>query len=75
MLNWVRSIGRTLPEPSIEKTIKEVQIDEMWHFINKENKKYGYGEPWIVLESKPLDGLLAVVMLKPFKNSMINSKM
>ena len=75
VLHWIKTMGSKLPEPSIDNTIKEVQIDEMWHFINKKNKKYGYREPWIVVETKPLDGLLAVVMLKPFKSSMSGLKM
>lgn len=70
VLQWIRTIGKMLPLPEISTDIKEVQIDEMWHFISKKNKKYGYGEPWIVLESKPSDGLLAIVMLKPFKDFM-----
>ena len=72
VLHWIRTIGRMLPSPEISAEIKEVQIDEMWHFIRKKNKKYGSGEPWIVLESEPSDGLLAIVMLKPFKNFMTN---
>ena len=69
VLKWIRSISSRLPEPQGDDTIKEVQVDEMWHFINKKNKKYGYGEPWIVVETKPLDGLLAIVLLKPLKSS------
>ena len=72
VLYWVRTIGKELPKPEIDSSIQEVMIDEMWHFISKKNKKYGFGEPWIVLETKPLDGLLAIVMLKHFKSSTKN---
>lgn len=64
VLYWIKQIGKNLPQPTITSEIKRVQIDEMWHFINKKNKKYGCGEPWIVIEIKPWDGLLAIVMLK-----------
>lgn len=72
VLNWIRTMGKKLPEPEFATDIKEIQMDEMWHFINKKNKKYGFGEPWIVLEIEPSDGLLAIVMLKRSVNSMKN---
>jgi transposase len=70
ILNWIRIMGKSLPEPNFETDVKEIQMDEMWHFINKKNEKYGSGEPWIVLETEPLDGLLAVVMLRRSRSSM-----
>lgn len=66
---WIRKIASRLPEPKPEDSIEEVQIDEMWHFIDKKNKSYGSGDPWIVVQTKPSDGLLAIVLLKPLKNS------
>jgi transposase-like protein len=72
VLQWIRSIGKQMPLPEIDSELEEVQIDEMWHYINKKKKKYGFGEPWIVLETEPSDGLSAIVMLKPFKNFMNN---
>jgi hypothetical protein len=62
-------MGRSLPIPEIDTEVKEVQIDEMWHFIEK-NKRYRSDEPWIVLEVKPSDGLLAIVRLEPSRNYM-----
>jgi hypothetical protein len=50
--------------------IEDVQLDEMWHFINKKNKKYGSGEPWIALQTGQSDGILGIVLLKPLKNSI-----
>lgn len=73
VLKWIRKIAQRLPEPTIDSSIKEVQFDEMWHFINKKNKSCGCGEPWIVVETKPLDGLLAIVLIKPLKSSTKNS--
>ncbi len=69
VLKWIRNVAQRLPEPQIDEDIKEVQIDEMWHFINEKNKKYGYGEPWIVVQTRPSDGLLAIVLLKRLKSS------
>ena len=64
VLYWVRTMGSTLPEPVVNTEIEAVSIDEMWHFINKKNEKYGFGEPWIVATTEPSAGLLAIVMLK-----------
>lgn len=72
VLNWIRTIGKSLPEPEIESEVQEVQMDEMWHYINKKNKKYGSGEPWTVIETEPSDGLLAIVMLRRFDSSSRN---
>ena len=65
VLYWVRSMGSKLPEPVVDTEIEKVSIDEMWHFINKKNEKFGSGEPWIAVTTRPLDGLLVIVMLKP----------
>ena len=70
VLNWIKTIGKKLPEPKFETDVKVIQMDEMWHFINKKNKKYGSGEPWIVLETEPSNGLLAIVMLRRSGSSM-----
>ena len=72
VLKWIRNVAHRMPEPNINADIREVQIDEMWHFIKEKNKKYGYGEPWIVLQTKLSDGLLAIVLLEHLRNSMIN---
>ena len=36
VLKWIRNIG--IPEPKIDGEIKEIQIDELWHFIVKKTK-------------------------------------
>ena len=69
VLYWIRSEVKKLPEPQVDVEIKEVQLDEICHFINKKNKKYGYGEPWIVLQTELSDGLLVIVLLKHLKDS------
>jgi transposase len=70
VLNWIRTMGQKIPYPDFDTNVRYVQMDEMWHFINKKNKKYGSGEPWIVLETEPSDGLLAIVMLRRSESSM-----
>jgi transposase-like protein len=38
VLHWIRKMGKALPIPEIDTEVKEVQIDEMWHFIEKKTK-------------------------------------
>ena len=64
VLYWIRSMGSKLPEPVVDTEIEEVSIDEMCHFLNKKNEKFGYGGQWTAVTTRPSDGLLAVVMLK-----------
>ena len=73
VLKWIRNIALSITEPEIDSEIKEIQIDEMWHFINEKNTKFGYGEPWIVIQKKLSDGFLAIVLLKRLKNHTTNS--
>ena len=72
VLYWIRTMGSQLPEPSIDTEIAEVSIDEMWHFLSKKNEKFGSGGQWIAVTTKPLDGLLAIVMLRHSDDCMKN---
>jgi transposase len=53
VLYWIRSMGSKLPEPEINTEIEEVSIDEMWHFINKKNEKFGFGGRWTAVTTEP----------------------
>jgi transposase-like protein len=57
VLYWIRNIGSKLPDPILDTTIEEVSIDEMWHFLNKKNEKYGFGEPWLAVPTGLSAGL------------------
>jgi transposase-like protein len=64
VLYWIRTMGSKLPEPVVDSEIEAVSIDEMWHFLNKKNEKFGCGGQWIAVTTRPSAGLLAIVMLK-----------
>jgi len=64
---WIKQIGNMVSMPKIGE-IKEIEFDEMWHFVQSKKTKDGYGKRWIVLEGKPSPGLLAIVMLKPLRD-------
>jgi len=62
---WLQHEAARLDEPAIPGTIREMEFDEMWHFIGAKKTKSGSSKPWIVLQSEPWPGLSAVVMLQP----------
>ena len=57
-------MGSKLSEPVLDTEIEGVSIDEMWHFINKKNEKFGSVGQRIAVTTRPSAGLLAIVMLK-----------
>ena len=36
---WIRAYGESLPEPTVSGEIKEMEFDEMWHFIGSKKNK------------------------------------
>jgi transposase len=66
---WIKEAIDTTQEPEISGDIKEMEFDEMWHFIQKKVKKSGLSKRWIVVAGEPLPGLQAVVMLQPSSDS------
>ena len=54
--------------PEITEEIKEIEFDEMWHFIGTKTKENGYSKQWIAKQEKLLPWLQVIVMLKPSEN-------
>lgn len=73
VLKWIRKEAKTIEEPEISCHLEGIEFDEMWHFVQSKKTKDGLSKPWIELPEEPLPGLLAIVMLPPFKSSMIRS--
>ena len=38
---WVREAGMNTDEPTINGEIKEIEFDEMWHFIQSKKENFG----------------------------------
>jgi transposase-like protein len=68
VLKWIKKEGELLKDPEISSEITEIEIDEMWHFLKKSQKRNGSSKPWIVIPNEQLPGLQVVVMLKQSKN-------
>ncbi len=61
---WIRDEAQALPEPEVPGDIKEMEFDEMWHFIGSKKTNSGSSRRWIVAQGEPWPGLQAVVMLR-----------
>ena len=66
---WVREYGESLPEPEISGEIKEIEFDEMWHFIKDKKTRFGSSKPLTVVTGEPLPGYSAIVILQHSEGS------
>src|SRR5262249_30735790 len=69
MYRWIVEEAEKLPEPVVPDGIKEMEFDEMWHFIGSKKTNSGFSRRWIVAHGELLPGLQAVVMLQPLTSS------
>ena len=40
--NWVRQTAESFGEPVVDENIKEIEIDEMWDFLQSKKTKKGF---------------------------------
>lgn len=64
LYRWIVEEMAKLPEPAIPGDIKEMEFDEMWHFIGSKKTNSGSSRRWIVAQGELLPGWSAVVMLQ-----------
>jgi transposase len=38
---WVKQMAESLPDPVIDDNLKEIEIDEIWHFLERKKTRYG----------------------------------
>jgi transposase len=65
VLKWVRQEAASLPDPEVSGAIREMEFDEMRHFIGSKKTNAGLSRRWIVLQGELSPGLQVVVMLQP----------
>ena len=68
--NWIKSLAKKYKENEILNKCTEIEIDEMWHFIQKKTIKFGYLKPLIEKQENALHMLLDKEMLKQYISSM-----
>ena len=61
---WIRAFGENLPEPEVSGEIREMEFDEIWHFIVSKKSSAGSSRPWIVARGEPWPGCSMIVMLE-----------
>ena len=68
VLKWVRSFGEIIKEAVLSQSIEPmdsldvIEIDEMWHYVKKSRRSYGYGLLILAPENKSLPLKLALVV-------------
>lgn len=72
VLYWIRETAQRIEEPEFETESLAIQIDEMWHFLNKKKKRSGYGELLTRLETELSAGLSVIGMLRRSLSCMKN---
>ena len=70
---WLESEAARVPEPEIPETIREIEFDEMWHFIGSKKTNVGFSKQFLVKQAELLPGLSAVVMLRRLSDYMKKS--
>ena len=66
---WIVEAGAKLPDEEISGDIREMEFDEMWHFVGSKKEKYGSSKRLIVADGELLPGFSVVVILKPLDGS------
>jgi len=74
VLKWIRALAevwgsKDQEEKKTPRHCEVIEIDEMWHYLQKKNRKSGSGLLLIELPEKCLPGKLVVVAANHSKNS------
>jgi transposase len=56
VINWVRKHTLDLPEIQIEQPVQVIELDEMWHFLEKKRTNSGFGKHSILVQIDCLTG-------------------
>lgn len=66
VLNWVRDFGEANYEKPAPASAIVVELDELWHFIQKKKESFGSGKHMTVLMADSSTGNWEVVIVKPW---------
>ena len=66
---WIVEAGANLPEQEVSGEIKEMEFDEMWHFIQSKKTSFGSSRPLTVAAGELWLGYSAIVILKRSNDS------
>jgi transposase-like protein len=66
---WVRQVAEELPEPQVREEIREMELDELWHFLEAKKTSVGFGKPMIVMHGVVSPGWWVAVIMLPLGDS------
>jgi transposase-like protein len=66
---WVRQAAEELPEPQVREEIREMELDELWHFLQAKKTSVGFGKPMIVTHGVVSPGKWVAVIVLPLGDS------
>jgi len=66
---WVRQVAESLPEPEVREEIREMELDEVWHFLQTKKTSVGFGKPMIVTHGVVSPGWWVAVIMSPLGDS------
>jgi len=61
---WIVKDGLLLPDQEVSGEIREMEFDEMWHFIEAKKTSFGSSKPLTVADGEPWPGCSAIVILQ-----------
>jgi len=61
---WIKEAGLSFDEPVIDGEIKQIEFDEMWHFVGSKKTNFGSSKPLIAARGKLSHGYSVVVILQ-----------
>jgi len=61
---WIRDFGKSLAQPKIPQDIKEIEFDEVWHFVGLKKTSCGCLKQLIALHEERLPGFLVGAIQK-----------
>jgi len=69
---WIREAGLNTEEPSIDGEITQIEIDEMWHFVESKKTNFGSSRPLTVAAGELSPGLSVVAIAQLSDDSTIS---
>jgi transposase len=61
---WIMEAGAKLPESNVSGEVRQMEFDEMWHFIRQKKENYGSSKPLTVAHGELWPGFSAIVILQ-----------
>ncbi|BFM38400.1 putative transposase [ISY120a: 851653 - 852454] [Synechocystis sp. LKSZ1] len=65
VLSWIRDFAKLNYEKPLPGTAVVIELDELWHFIDKKRENYGSGKLMTVIVGDLSTGSWEVVIVKP----------